>query len=149
MITRTFSKAFGLAGLRLGYLVAQESLAREVYKAKLPYNLNIFSELTALTLLEHDELVQERIHLILQERDRLMQALAEIPSVTVFPTYANFFLVKTPLQPGVLFDQLLADGILVRNVSKNHPLLTDKLRISVGTPTENERLIVAMQQIFR
>lgn len=148
VLTRTFSKAFGLAGLRLGYLIAPAPLATEIYKAKLPYNLNLFSELTALTLLDHPELVQTRIQQILQQRDELIRSLRELPELTVYPTHANFFLLQTPLAPSALFDQLLADGILVRNVSKNHPLLADKLRVSVGSPAENARLVQSLRRIL-
>jgi len=148
VITRTFSKAFGLAGLRLGYLIAPAPLATEIYKAKLPYNLNLFSELTALTLLDYPDLVQTRIQQSLQQRDELIQARREIPAVTVYPTHANFFLLQTPLAPAMLFGQLLADGILVRNVTKNHPLLADKLRVSVGSPAENARLVQSLRRIF-
>lgn len=150
IITRTFSKAFGLAGLRLGYLIAQPEIVQEVYKAKLPYNLNLFSELTAMTLLDHLELVRERTLFILQERDKLMYALAEISQLKVFPTHANFFLVQTPISPDELFEKLLTEeGILVRNVSHNHPLLSDKLRISVGTSSENQAVIKAFRKIFK
>ncbi|MBN2087988.1 histidinol-phosphate transaminase [candidate division KSB1 bacterium] len=150
IITRTFSKAFGLAGLRLGYLVAQPEIVQEVYKAKLPYNLNLFSELTAMALLENSNLVSERTRMILKERDQLMHALAQMNQVKVFPTHANFFLIRTPIQPDDLFHKLLIEeGILIRNVSHNHPLLSDKLRISVGTPEENRKVIAAFEKIFK
>jgi histidinol-phosphate aminotransferase len=150
IITRTFSKAFGLAGLRLGYLIAQPEIVQEVYKAKLPYNLNLFSELAAMTLFEHSDLVHERTQQILQERDQMMRALADFPRIKVFPTHANFFLVQTSIPPDELFEKLLTkEGILVRNVSHNHPLLANKLRISVGTPVENRKVVEAFAGIFK
>ncbi len=149
IVTRTFSKAFGLAGLRLGYLIAQPEIVQEVYKAKLPYNLNLFTELTAMTLLDNSNLVSERTRMILAERDQLMHALSQVTQIKVFPTQANFFLVQTPIPPDELFQKLLGEeGILVRNVSHNHPLLADKLRISVGTPEENRTVIAAFEKIF-
>ncbi|MCK5737755.1 histidinol-phosphate transaminase, partial [bacterium] len=117
VVTRTFSKAFGLAGLRLGYCMAQPELTSQIYKAKLPYNLNLFSELAATVLLEHSELVQERVQEMLSQRDWLMRELSALPGTTIFPSRANFFLIQTPLTPDDLFEQVLARGLLLRNVS--------------------------------
>jgi len=149
VITRTFSKAFCMASFRLGYLIAAPALATEIYKAKLPYNIDKFSELTALVVLNHIELIHEQVATILQQRDWLIAALKEFPEITVYPTFANFFLISTPLKPDDLFNRLLKTGILVRNVSHNHPLLADKLRIAVGIPSENQYLIEALRKIFR
>lgn len=149
VVTRTFSKAFGMAGLRIGYLIAQPELVTEIYKAKLPYNLNLFSELAALTILKYPDLIQARIQMILAQREWLLTALRSLAKISVVPTHANFFLIQTPLAADQLFQLLLAAGILVRNVSHNHPLLRSYLRIAVGTPAENQQLIRVLEKILK
>lgn len=149
VITRTFSKACGLAGFRIGYLIGSPEVVREVYKAKLPYNLDIFSEFAASKILAHPNIIQERVADILAQRDWLIQELKQIPGVMVFPTHSNFFLISTPIEPVKLFNILLEeDGILLRNVSKNHPRLENVLRVSVGTKEENQKLVAAFKRIF-
>ena len=149
VLTRTFSKALAMAGFRLGYLIAPEPLAREIYKAKLPYNVDAFSELTALAVLNQPSVVQDQVQRIIGQRDWLMQKLHALRGVKVYPTQSNFFLLRTPLSPKVLYRRLLDEaGILIRNVSANHPLLADKVRISVGTPEENQIFLQTLREIL-
>lgn len=145
ILTRTFSKAMGLAGLRIGYLIAHPRITREIIKAKLPYNLNIFSEFVATKLLNHRHLIQENINRIMTEKERLLQELLAMERVQVFPSQANFFMIETPMHGTELFERLLRHGVLVRDISKSHPRLRNKVRICVGTPSENDELIKALQ----
>jgi histidinol-phosphate aminotransferase len=144
IITRTFSKAMGMAGLRLGYLLAHVDLATQIAKAKLPYNVNQFSLTAAEIALENAERFRPAIEKVLEERDRLGRELGEMPGVKVYPSQANFFLVEVPAAPGVVFEDLYRQGILIRDVS-HYPMLSKCLRISVGAREENDRLLSALR----
>jgi histidinol-phosphate aminotransferase len=144
MITRTFSKAMGMAGLRVGYLLAHPDLAAQISKAKLPYNVNQFSLTAAEVALENIGRFQPAINAILKERERLNRDLGAMPGIKVYPTEANFFLVEVPVEPRALFDDLYSQGILIRDVS-SYPMLSKCLRISVGSREENDRLISALR----
>ncbi|MDR1727248.1 MAG: histidinol-phosphate transaminase [Acidobacteriota bacterium] len=148
IITRTFSKAMGMASLRLGYMMAHPRLAEQVSKAKLPYNVNQFSLVAAETALEHIERFQPAIATLKAEKEKLGKALGEVPGVRAYPSRANFFLVEVPREPHAVFEALYAKGILVRDVS-HYPTLGKCLRISVGTPRENERLLQALREAVR
>ncbi len=145
IITRTFSKAMGLAGLRTGYLIAHPTLVTEINKAKLPYNLNIFSEFVTSKLLDHHELVNKNVQKILSEKERLIHQLSEFNDINVSPSEANFFMIDTPTPATALFDKIADTGILVRDISKYHPRLKNHLRISVGTPEENDSLVACLK----
>lgn len=147
VILRTFSKAMAMGGLRVGYCLASPELIREFSKAKMPYSLNFFSMMTAEVALEHMDLLDPLVKAILAERDRLTSALQAIDGITVFSTSANFFIIRNARPAGEVFDRLVSRDILVRDVSKA-PLLDNCLRISVGTPEENDRLIEAMLEIY-
>lgn len=144
IITRTFSKAMGMAGLRLGYLMAHPDLAAQISKAKLPYNVNQFSLTAAEVALENAGRFRPAIEAVLQERTRLETELGRIPGVKVYPSRANFFLVEVGKEPRAVFDDLYRQGILIRDVS-HYPMLSKCLRISVGTREENDRLLSALR----
>lgn len=146
VILRTFSKAMAMGGLRVGYCLAAPELIREFSKARMPYSLNFFSMLTAQVALDHLHLLQPLVARILTERDRLLAALEGIEGLIVFPSAANFFIVRGTLPVRPVFDELVRRDILVRDVSRA-PLLDDCLRISVGTPEENDLLIEALREI--
>lgn len=148
IIARTFSKAMGLAGLRIGYFVADSNLIQELSKAKLPYNLNIFSEYVACKLLGQGELIKRHVEKILEEKDKLTAKLQSLEQVTVFPSNANFLMIETKFPATVIFEKLLERGILVRDISKYHPRLEKKLRITVGTPAENQVFISELESIL-
>lgn len=148
VITRTFSKACGLAGLRVGYLIGSPEVVAQVYKAKLPYNLDTLSEIAALTILENEGWIERRVKSILEQRDWLMTQLRRLKNIQIYPTHANFFLISTPFKPDYLFETLLGEGILVRNVSRNHPKLANVIRVSIGTSLENQRLVQVFQEIW-
>ena len=144
IITRTFSKAFALAGFRLGYAIMHPQLAQQVQKGLLPFNIDTPSVLAAEVLLDHRDVVRKRAALIIRERDRLIARLGELPGVTVWPSWANFFLLATPLGPEKTFTHLAKTGILVRDVS-GYPGCENVVRVTVGTPEENEALYQAVK----
>lgn len=145
IVLRTFSKAMAMAGLRVGYLLTSPDLAREVHKATLPYNLNFFSQTAAEVACERYELLQPRIEAIIAERERLFTNLSKIKGVEPVSSAANFMLIKTPIAPRKLFDELLARDILVRDVS-HYPMLGQYVRVSVGSAEENDRLVAALEE---
>ena len=145
LITRTFSKAMGMASLRLGYLMTHPLLAEQISKAKLPYNVNQFSLIAAEVALQNIERFRPAMETLLDEKEKLRKAFGEISGVKVYPSSANFFLVEVPAVPRAVFDALYAKGILIRDVS-SYPTLDRCLRISVGTPRENELMLDALRQ---
>ena len=151
VILRTFSKALALAGLRAGYLLGHPEVVAEVNKAKLPYNINFFTEIAAAEVLRRRELLRPRVDEIRIERERLHEGLRRIPGVRAYPSHANFvlFRVDSPrMDHRVVFERLLrGHGILVRDVSK-YPLLEGCLRVSAGTPAENDEFLTAMREIL-
>jgi histidinol-phosphate aminotransferase len=144
VVFRTFSKALALAGLRVGYLLASPELVREVNKARLPYNLNFFTQTAALAVLEEHDLLQERVGRLVEERERLLERLADVPGVRPWPSKANFLLVELlAASPRAVFEALHRRGVLVRDVS-SYPMLSRCLRVSVGTPDENDTFLHAL-----
>ena len=147
-VFRTFSKAMGLAALRVGYLLASAELAREVGKAVLPYNLNAFSQAAAEVAVEmYESDLKPTVSSIIEERDRLYEALSRLRGLAPVSSRANFMVVRTGIEPKRVFKELLTRDILVRDVS-GYPMLKDYFRVSVGTPEENDLLIAALTEIF-
>ncbi len=147
IILRTFSKAFSLAGLRVGYGLMSPELAKEVSKAKLPYNINFFSIAAAITLLENRKILERSVNEIIKERDRLIPVMSEIEGVTVFPSCANFILFKTPYDSDIVFDKILGNGVLIRNLSSN-PVLANTLRVTVSKPSDNKKFIDSLKRVM-
>jgi len=144
VVLRTFSKAMALAGLRVGYLLASPELVREVDKARLPYNLNFFSQLAALAALEDEGALAEAVGRLAAERERLLALLGDVPGVRAWPSRANFFLLELlAASPRAVFESLHRRGVLVRDVT-SYPTLSRCLRVSVGTPGESEELVRAL-----
>ena len=148
IVLRTFSKAMAMAGLRVGYLLSSTELVREIHKATLPYSLNFISATAAEVVCENYELLKPRIEKIVAERERLLKAIREIPGFDPVPSTANFMIVKTPIDPRTLFEEMLARDILIRDVSK-YPMLSQYFRVSVGSPEENDRTIAALKEVTR
>lgn len=147
-VFRTFSKAMGLAALRVGYLLASPALAREVGKAVLPYNLNAFSQTAAEVAVEmYEGHLRPAVRKLVEERERLFIALNNIEGLAPVRSHANFMVVRSSIEPRRVFRELLARYILVRDVS-GYPMLADYFRVSVGTPEENDRLVAALAEIF-
>jgi histidinol-phosphate aminotransferase len=145
VVLRTFSKAMAMAGLRFGYMMAHPEVAREVYKSKLPYNVNIFTLTAAELVIERRAALNQGIASLIRERDRVFAELEKRPAVRAFPSKANFILIKTGKPARQLFDALYAQGVLVRDVS-SYPLLDRCLRLSIGTQQENDRFLAALDQ---
>jgi histidinol-phosphate/aromatic aminotransferase/cobyric acid decarboxylase-like protein len=137
-----------LAGLRVGYLLAAPRLVREIDKARLPYNLNFFSQAAALAALRRPELLEASVTRLCRLRDQLMASLRAMPGVRVHPSRANFFLLELEkAAPRAVFEALNARGILVRDVT-GYPGLERCLRISVGSEEENAALLQALPEIL-
>jgi len=143
VVVRTLSK-IGMAGLRLGYAVGHRAWLDEIDKVRSPYNLNALTRAAAALLLRHGPLFEQQARDVRVERLRLMQALARVPDVRVFDSAANFFVARFRDAPAT-FAALKAAGILVKNVHGWHPLLAHCLRITVGTPAENDALVAALE----
>jgi histidinol-phosphate aminotransferase len=145
VVLRTVSK-IGMAGLRLGYAVAAPEWIAELNKVRQPYNLNALTQAAAPVLLAEDGWVTAQAAMLRSERDRLAAALAAFPDVVVFGTQTNFVLARVPDGPA-WFAGLLKARILVKNLHGAHPLLANCLRITVGTPAENDALLAALATI--
>jgi histidinol-phosphate aminotransferase len=148
VVLRTFSKAMAMAALRAGYLLAAPQLAREISKAVLPYNLNTISQTAAEVAVEmYEAELRPLVRQVIAERARLHDALNGVSGLTPVRSSANFILVRSAIDPKQVYAELLKRNILVRDVS-SYPMLSDYLRVSVGTPEENELLIEALKEIF-
>jgi histidinol-phosphate aminotransferase len=145
VILRTFSK-IGLAGLRVGMLLANPELVAQINKVRPPYNLNAYSQVAAQVVIAHWASIAPQLEEILHERQRLSDRLASLPGLTVYPSDANFLLVHFAMGGAKIWEALGAQGILVRRYGDAYGL-RDCLRITVGTPAENDRLLTALQAI--
>jgi len=147
IVMRTVSK-LGLAGIRLGYLSAAAPLLQEFDKVRPPYNVNVLTEATAGFMLEHSEVLDAQATRICADREQLATRMAALPGVTVFPSAANFILLRID-RPGLsgiqVFDRLLERQVLVKNVGKMHVLLQNCLRVTVSTPAENAQFLAALE----
>jgi histidinol dehydrogenase len=147
-VFRTFSKAMAMAALRVGYLLAEPRLAREIGKAVLPYNLNAVSQTAAEVAVEmYGAELRASVESIIAERGRLFAELQSIKGLAPVPSQANFMVVRSEIEPRRVFAELLQRDILIRDVS-NYPMLKDYFRVSVGTPAENDLLVSALREIF-
>jgi histidinol-phosphate aminotransferase len=140
-VVRTVSK-LGLAGIRLGYLAARPEWVREFNKVRQAYNVNVLTQAAALFVLERLDVLEEQAARIRADRAALRQALSALPGTTVFPSEANFFLVRVP-DAERTYEALRRQNVLVRNV---HPGVPQCLRINVGTPDENRILVAALRE---
>lgn len=136
VVSRTFSKAFGLAGIRLGYLVGSKKLVRQVEKVLKPYNLNCITSLIGEIILEEKDLIDKRVEKIVSERKRLFDTLESYNNWTVFPSSANFVYIEG--EDTVKFKNMLnAEGIKIRSFNRRPPAI----RITVGKIEENDKII--------
>lgn len=145
VILRTFSKSFGMAGLRLGYLLGQPETIALINRVRPPFNVNSFSQKAGILALDYLAEYQAQIRQIKEETLKLQEGLAQLPDVVVYPTRANFILFK-PADPVGWADELLKRGFLVRNMGEL-PVLGKCLRISAGLPEENEGFLRAIREI--
>jgi histidinol-phosphate aminotransferase len=147
VVLRTFSKAMSMAGLRFGYMMAHPEIAREINKSKLPYNVNIFTLAAAEIVIEHRSVLDRAIETLIGERERVLSELQERKGVRAFPSEANFILMRTAKPARELFEELYNHGVLIRDVSA-YPLLEKCLRVSIGTPEENDKFLAALDRVL-
>lgn len=145
VVTRTFSKAWRMAGLRLGYLYGPDWVVDDLRKVRLPYHLDALTQEAGLIACEQADEVTAHIAGVAGERDRLRAGLGALDGVEVFDSAANFLLFRTPVTD--LFDRLLARGVLVRDVSRV-PRLEGCLRVTVGTPEEDDAFLAALAAVL-
>ena len=143
LVMRTMSK-FGLAGVRIGYLMGAAALVAEVDKVRPPYNISVLNAEAALFALEHAAVYAEQAAVIRAERERLLAELAALPGVRPYPSQANMVLTRVP-DATATFAGMKARGVLVKNVSALHPLLANCLRLTVGTSDENRLMLDALR----
>lgn len=147
VILQTFSKAWGMAGIRLGMAFAIPEIISVLNKIKYPYNLNILTQEKAIELTDNHEKVEKWVKRIIAERVKMAELLKDFPFVEkIFPSDANFLLVKMHDARGI-YDYLAERGIVVRDRSKIH-LCDDSLRITIGTSEENEQLLKALNDLI-
>lgn len=142
----TFSKAWSLAGLRVGYLIARPELVATVNRVRLPFNLDAFAQTAAETALRHPEVWQGQARLIAAERERIARVLSGFPGLQVFPSQANFLLVKMARAAKV--KARLAERDLAVRGFDGEPALANCLRISIGRPEENDALLRQLALVF-
>ncbi len=146
IILRTFSKAFSLAGLRLGYLLARPEVAQELEKAKLPFSVGIFQQVAGEILLKNSGRLQPLIDEIIEQKDWLFRQVSEREGIRAIPSKANFFLFKLSNFSGdELFNKFYQRGILLRHFHDER--IRDFLRVSVGKPEENRKFLQALDEI--
>lgn len=147
VVMRTVSK-LGLAGIRLGYMSASAALLAEFEKVRPPYNINVLTQAAAEFVLAHSDVLDAQAALLRDERSRVAALLADMPGVQVFPSAANFLLLRID-RPGLdaaqVHARLLEQKVLVKNVGKMHALLHNCLRVTVSTPEENTLFLDALQ----
>jgi histidinol-phosphate aminotransferase len=151
VLLRTFSKAMAMAGLRAGYLLADPALAAEVDKAKLPYNVNFYTDHAAAEVLRARAELAPLVRAVAAERDRMYDAMRAMAGIHVFPSAANFLCFRVEaagMTHAAVFERLLERwGVLVRDVSK-YPMLEGCLRVNAGTPEENDLFLEGLSTLL-
>jgi histidinol-phosphate aminotransferase len=147
VILRTFSKAFSLAGLRVGYLLGQEEVISELTKVRQPYSVDRFSQWVASVVFRERVVFEGQIQELLRQRDVIEHGLGQIPGVKVFHSEANFVLFRIERAAAIWRDLLHSRDILVRDLSRV-PGLEDCLRVTVGSERENQRFLAAMGELM-
>jgi histidinol-phosphate aminotransferase len=144
VVMRTLSK-LGLAGIRLGYAVGLPEWIREFDKVRSPYNVNSLTHVVAERVLAHHDVLDAQAKRIIAERARMDGELRKLPGVTVFPSDANFILVRVP-DAAAVFEGMRRRGVLVKNLDTGVPLLEGCVRLTIGTPEENRRCLAAFSE---
>lgn len=143
VILRTFSKAFSMAGLRVGYLLAHADVVTEFMKVRQPYSVDAFSQWVAASVFRERMVFENGIREIIRGRDQVMHGLSMLPEVTLFPSEANYVLFRVEHAAALWRDLLHNHSVLVRDLSRA-PGLADCLRVTIGTEEENRRFLAAM-----
>jgi histidinol-phosphate aminotransferase len=148
IIIRTLSKAFGLAGARLGYLLTNAEIACAVQKAKLPFSVAIFGQIAGEILLKKNEYIKDVVKKILDEKEKVFSELQKIPSIDPVPSFTNFILFRTQNIPGKeLFEEMYRRGVLLRYF--NTPRLKDTLRATIGKPDQNQIFLKTLKEVLK
>lgn len=146
LLMRTLSKQ-GLAGLRLGVLAGSADWLAHLEKLRLPYNINVLTQAVAHTVLQHGDVLAAQAEAIMAQRTVLQQQLGGMAGVESYPSQANFILFRVADADRV-FQGLKARGILIKNLNSSHPMLSGCLRVTVGTPEENEKFVQALRDVL-
>lgn len=145
LILRTVSK-LGLAGLRLGLLIGAPAWLDEIDKVRLPYNINVLTQASAVFALQHMTVLDEQAARIRVERERVYTALCALPGLKVWPSRANFILLRAPAgRADAIFAALKQSGVLIKNLHPAAGALRDCLRVTIGAPDENDVLLAALR----
>jgi len=152
VILRTFSKAYSIASLRVGYLFSNPEIINEIRKVKSPFNVNTFSQLAAQVVFENKEILKDSIKKIVEERERLTNRINEFPPFKAHPSRTNFVLVEVGSKEDtdLVYNNLLEQGILVQTVSD--PVFSSSryfIRITVGNKEENDILLEELENISK
>lgn len=148
LVMRTLSKQ-GLAGLRLGLLAGRDDWLAELDKLRLPYNINVLTQMSVEFALRHTDVLDAQAAQLRHDRETLFAALSHLPDVRAWPSRANFLLFKILGRPaGEVFEALQRRGVLIRNLDKPGTALEGCLRVTVGTPEENEAFLAALAGVL-
>ncbi|MDH4139960.1 MAG: histidinol-phosphate transaminase [Coriobacteriia bacterium] len=146
-ILRTFSKAFSLAGLRVGYLLGHEDVVRELTKVRQPYSVNAFSQWVAGKVFRERVVFQQAIRDLMRTRDTVIHNLSEMDGVEVFPSEANFVMFRVEHAPALWRDLLHNHSVLIRDFSRT-PGLADCLRVTIGSEDDIQRFLDAVRDVL-
>jgi histidinol-phosphate aminotransferase len=148
VIIRTFSKAFSLAGLRLGYLLAQPHIAQELEKAKLPFSVGIFQQIAGEVLMNNYPAIENNINVLIKEREKLFAKVSNLPNVNPIASSANFFVFSIDeIDAAQAYEYFYNNGILLRHFGDER--LKDYLRVTVGKPEENEKFMAVLMKLAK
>jgi histidinol-phosphate aminotransferase len=146
VVMRTFSKV-GLAGLRLGFLVGSKYWVEQLEKLRLPYNINVLTQASTALAIEHYDTLAEQSMALRAARSNLIAELEQIANITVFPSEANFVLVRCAENDArAVFESMKGLGVLIKCLDGGHPLLKGCLRLTVGSPAENATMLSALKK---
>ena len=149
LVMRTVSK-MGLAGLRLGLLCGHPDIINEIDKIRLPYNINVLTQVCAEFVLEESAELEQQAKLIRDEREVLLQEMAAISGLQVFPSQANFILFRVlDKKANDVFENIKRSGVLIKNMRADAGLLANCLRVTVGTPDENRTFVGALKSAMK
>jgi histidinol-phosphate aminotransferase len=146
IILRTLSK-IGFAGLRVGVLTASLEIVNELNKIRLPYNINSLSQAVAKTALDHKNVINRQISLLISEREKLYNALSRMRGVTAYPSETNFIMIRTASDATAVHGKLKKAGILIKNLNKPGSL-KNCLRVTIGTPEENKVFLGTLEKVL-
>ncbi|MGV7222530.1 MAG: histidinol-phosphate transaminase [Nitrospinales bacterium] len=145
IVLKSLSK-IGMAGLRIGYGIAEPELIEQFNKVRLPYNSNSISQLLSEKLLSNFAVIQKQIDIIKAEREKILTGLSDIEGITPYPSDSNFILFRSKMDSTELFNKLAKNGILIRNLG-GHPRLSNCLRVTVGTKEENDQFLEQVRNL--